>query len=198
MSDSDLTIYNPQQITVAAEVYLPSQGVQGQTLAAGGTWGISGGVTSGQWVAFFNPETGELLAAALLPDNSTFAQLLLDVGIEGLLRMNPQEPLTAANGLPSEVTARNQDVGAASAQIKKLAPRGQQGSSADFSYAENGQWLGFYNSDETYITGTAAGSFSMVTLVAPRQRFVVGSPYPVSLETAAEGVVRLTIPAVSA
>ncbi len=198
MADSDLTIYNPQQITVAAEIYLPSQGVQGKTLDAGATWVISDGVTSGQWVAFYNPETGEQLAAALLPDNSTIAQLLLEVGIEGLLRMNAQEPLTAANGLGSEVTVRVQDVGAATAQIKKLAPKGQQGSSANFRFAEKGQWLGFYNDDDTYITGTPAGSFSMVTLVAPRQRFVIGNPYSVGADVVPEGSVRLTLPPITA
>lgn len=194
MSDGDFMIYNPQQFAVVAEVYLPGQGTQNQLLQAGGQWVISGGVTSGQWVGFFDPETNELLAAALLPDDSTIAQLLLDLGISGLLRMNAQEPLTAENGLDSEVLARVQDVGAAMPQFEKLAARGQHGSSADFPYAEKGQWLGFYDSAENYITGTAAGSFSMVTLTAPRQRFEIGNPYSVGLADVPEGAVRLTVP----
>jgi hypothetical protein len=194
MSADDFTIYNPQQVAVEAVVYLPGlEGVESKLLAAEQQWVIPDGVKAGQWVAFFNPENGALLAAALLPDNSTIAQLLLDMGISGLLRMNPQEPLTAANGLDAEVTARLQDAGAAKPQVQKLAPKGQRGSSATFAYAAKGQWLGFYDSDEAYITGTWAGSFSMVTLVAP-QRFVIGNPYQVSPEPGPKAEIRLLVP----
>jgi hypothetical protein len=195
MSDTDLTIYNPQQMTVAAAVHLPEQGVQEKLLEPEEQWVLAGGVVSGQWVAFFNPETGALLAAALLPDNSTIAQLLLDVAISGLLRMNAQEPLTAANGIEVEVTARVQDVGASTPAIKKLAARGEPGSTADFPFVEKGQWLGFYDSSETYITGTWANSYSEVTLTAPRQYFVIGNPYPVTPDAGPARTVRLTVPA---
>ncbi len=195
MADGSLTISNPQQISVIAEVHFPGHSVQGKLLVAGEQWQVSG-PTSGQWVAFSVPETGEMLAAALLPDNSTIAQVLLDPGFTGLLRMNAQEPLTAQNELGSEVIARVQDVGAATSSFKKLAPRGQAGSTATFPYAEAGQWLGFYDTAGNFITGTPANSFSMVTLVAPRQRFVIGNPYPVSPEAAPEGQVRPTWPAV--
>jgi hypothetical protein len=196
MSDSALTVSNPQQIKVEAVVSIPGQGMQTKLLDPGEQWEISGGVTPRQWVAFFGVELGDLLAAALLPDNSSIAQLLLDVGVEGILRINPQEPLTVANGLSSEVTVQLQNVGAAAPQTKTLTPRGQQGSSASFSYAERGQWLGFYDSSGTYVTGTWAGSYSEVTLVSPRQSFVVGTPYPVSSPAVQEGAVRLTSPAV--
>jgi len=195
MANGNLTIYNPQQISVIAEVYFPGQSVQGKLLAAGEQWQVSG-PTSGQWVAFSVPETGEMLAAALLPDNSTIAQLLLDPGFTGLLRLNAQEPLTVQNELGSEVIAHLQNVGAATPSIKKLAARGQTGSKTTFPYAEAGQWLGFYDTADNFITGTPAGGFSMVTLVAPRQRFVIGNPYPVSPEAAPEGQVRPTRPAV--
>jgi hypothetical protein len=48
----------------------------------------------------------------------------------------------------------------------------------------------------SYITGTWANSFSEVTLKAPRQVFVVGTPYPVGFEAVPEGTVRLIVPAV--
>ena len=199
MSGTPLTIYNPQQISAMAEVYLTGQSVQTQLLAAGQQWVVSGSPT-GQWVAFSDPQTGELWTAALLPDNSTIAQLLLALGISGLLRMNAQEPLTAQNGLPSEVVVLVQDVGAASPVIKKLAPRGLAGSSTSFPFNQKGQWLGFYDTAGNYITGTPADSFSMVTLTAPKQLFEIGNPFPVSPEASQgatpEGQVRLTRPAV--
>lgn len=197
MASTDFTILNPQQVQVTGAVYLPGRSLQSKLLAPQETWTIPGGVVSGQWVAFFDPETGELLASAALPQASAMAQILLDVGINGLLRMNPQEPLTAANGLDQEVTARFVDVGAAAPVVKRLAPRGQPGSSADVPYAARGQWLGFYDGDDTYITGTWANSFSEVALIAPGQRFVVGNPYPVGPAAAEvpEGAVRLTLPA---
>ena len=198
MSNVTLTIYNPQQISVMAEVYLPGQSVQTNLLAAGAQWQVTG-ASSGQWVAFSDPQTGQLWAAAVLPDGSTIAQLLLDMGISGLLRMNAQEPLTAENGLSTEVVIQLQDVGTAAPTIQKLAPRGQTGSSANFTYAARGQWLGFYDTAGNYITGTPADSFSMVTLLAPRQTFEIGTPYPVSSAavqgTAPEGQVRITRPA---
>lgn len=195
MASNDFAIFNPQQVRVTAVVYLPGQSVQSKLLEPQETWTLPDSVVPGQWVAFFEPETGELLAAAALPQPSTLAQILLDVGISGLLRMNPQEPLTAANGLETAVIARVQDVGAAEPQLEQLAPRGQHGSSAQVPYAERGQWLGFYDAGDTYVTGTWANSFSQVTLTAPRQRFVVGNPYPVGPTTAAaEGEVRLTVP----
>jgi len=66
MANGNLTIYDPQQISVITEVYFPGQSVQGKLLAAGEQWQVSG-PPSGQWVAFSAPETGEMLAAALLP-----------------------------------------------------------------------------------------------------------------------------------
>ena len=197
MSDGNLTILNPQQIKVTAEVALPGQGVQGKLLRPQEQWVIPNGVTTDQWVAFFDPRNGEILAAASLPAQSTFAQILLEIAISGLLRLNPQEPLTASNGLNEEVVVRLQNVGAPTADLRKLAPRGKPGSSHDFAYHERGQWLGFYETDGTYITGTAANSFSEVNLTGPRQVYVVGDPYPVTPAAAAkEGVVRLTVPMV--
>jgi hypothetical protein len=199
MSDGTLTILNPQQVKVSAQVYLPGSGSQFRLLEPQASWAVANGATDGQWVAFFDPETSALLAAAALPSQTTFAQILLQVGITGLLRLNPQEPLSAGNGLDKEVIARLQNVGAASSEEHKLAPRGQVGSSRDFPYDERGQWLGFYDTDGTYITGTGANSFSAVTLIAPRQVFVVGDPYPVSAAGAAKaknGTVMLTLPRV--
>lgn len=132
MSTTDLTVLNAQHIPVVATVHVPSLGLQVRKLAPQESWTISGGVASHQWVSFASVETGEIYAAALLPDDSTLAQLLLSVGVEGILRMNPQEPLTASNGLPQVVFARLWDVGAAAPQIRRLAPKGQIGSSASF------------------------------------------------------------------
>ncbi len=57
MADGSLTISNPQQISVIAEVHFPGHSVQGKLLVAGEQWQVSG-PTSGQWVAFSVPETG--------------------------------------------------------------------------------------------------------------------------------------------
>jgi hypothetical protein len=160
-------------------VFLPGTGVQGRRLHAKESWTVTNGVTSGQWVSFADPETTQILAAALLPDNSTIAQLLFFVGVSGILRMNPVEPLIAANGLTTAVVARLWTAGAASAQTRPLAPRGHVGDRTSFTYNANGQWLEFFDSDGPFITGTGAGSFSEVMLQSPKQIFEIGTPFPV-------------------
>lgn len=198
MSTTDLTIFNPQQISVDAVVNVPSLGLHSKRLAPDESWTISGGVASDQWVSFASPVTTEILAAALLPDNSTIAQLLLSVGVEGLLRMNAQEPLTASNGLPETVFARLWDVGAAAPKIRRLAPTGQVGSSTQFAFNQEGQWLEFFDVNDEFITGVGGNSFSEVTLKSPKQFYEIGNPYPVGLSTTtqlADGARWVTRPA---
>lgn len=190
MSSGDLTVYNPQQVKVMAEVHLPGKGTQSKLLSAGEQWVITGGSTKEQWVAFFNPETQELLSAALLPDNSTIAQILVEVGVNGVLRLNPTADLIVTNGIDQTVTAVLQDVGKGSAEHRGLAPR----ENTSFNFDERGQWLGFYDAQGRYITSVEAGSFSEVNLLSSKRKFVIGTPYPVSGAAATAGTVHVTLP----
>lgn len=198
MATTDLTVFNAQEIPVDATVFLPGTGLQGRRLDAKEPWTVANGVTSGQWVSFADPETNQILAAALLPDNSTIAQLLLSLGISGVGRMSPAEPLTAANGLTTAVVARLWDAGADSAQTRQLAPHGHVGDRTSFAFNQNGQWLEFFASDGRYITGTAAVGLSEVVLLSPKQIFEIGTPFPVgptSLTQIPDGAEMLTRPA---